>query len=54
VKVNELLLKLEQAGKESDNLMPLLIECVEHQITLGEICTVLRHTWGQYQPPAWV
>jgi methylmalonyl-CoA mutase N-terminal domain/subunit len=54
VKVNELLPKLEQAGKGSDNLMPILIECVEHNITLGEICALLRRTWGEYQPSTWV
>jgi methylmalonyl-CoA mutase N-terminal domain/subunit len=29
--------------------MPLLIECVENDVTLGEICGVLRETWGEYQ-----
>jgi methylmalonyl-CoA mutase, N-terminal domain len=54
VKVNELLQQLEKTGRGNENLMPLLIECVEHKTTLGEICAVLRQTWGQYQPPAWV
>jgi len=26
--------------------MPLFIECVEHDITLGEICNTLRAVWG--------
>jgi hypothetical protein len=26
----------------------LLIECVEADITLGEICDVLREKWGEY------
>ncbi len=34
--------------------MPLLIECVEHDMTLGEICGVLREVWGEYQSLAWV
>ncbi len=34
--------------------MPLLVECVENDLTLGEICRVLRKTWGEYQPPAWL
>jgi hypothetical protein len=29
--------------------MPLLIECVEADITLGEICGVLREQWGEYR-----
>jgi len=53
-KVNELLGRLESASKRTDeDLMPLLIECVEHEITLGEICNLLRRQWGEYQPPAW-
>jgi methylmalonyl-CoA mutase N-terminal domain/subunit len=35
-------------------MMPLLIECVENDLTLGEICRVLREAWGEYQPPAWL
>jgi len=26
---------------------------VENEITLGEICGVLRTVWGEYQPPVW-
>ena len=29
-----------------ENLMPLFIECVENDITLGEICNTLRGVWG--------
>jgi methylmalonyl-CoA mutase N-terminal domain/subunit len=53
-KVSELLTKLEHGAKGSENLMPLLIESIENDITLGEICGVLRRTWGEYQPPAWL
>ncbi|MEA3441546.1 MAG: methylmalonyl-CoA mutase family protein [Chloroflexota bacterium] len=53
-RVSELLSHLEETARGSDNLMPLLIECVENDITLGEICGVLRGVWGEYQPPAWV
>jgi methylmalonyl-CoA mutase N-terminal domain/subunit len=51
---NELLSHLETAARESDNLMPVLVECVENDITLGEICGVLRGVWGEYHPPAWL
>jgi methylmalonyl-CoA mutase N-terminal domain/subunit len=47
----ELLQQLEQTARGSENLMPLLIECVENRITLGEICHTLRRVWGEYQPP---
>lgn len=53
VKVNELLGHLEGAAKSSDNLMPLFVDCVENDVTLGEICGVLRKVWGEYQPPVW-
>jgi len=53
VKATELLGTLEAASKKNDNLMPLLITCVESDLTLGEICGVLRKSWGEYQPPVW-
>jgi len=54
VRVSELLTRLEKASHTSENLMPLFVEMVENNITLGEICNVLRKTWGEYQPPAWI
>jgi len=53
-KTADLLTTLETAARGDDNLMPLFIECVENQITLGEVCRVLRQVWGEYQPPVWV
>ncbi len=49
-KVSELLARLETAAHSSENLMPLLIECVDHSITVGEICNLLRQEWGEYRP----
>ena len=48
--VQHLLGKLVEAAKgtPSGNLMPLFIECVENDITLGEICNTLRGVWGEY------
>ncbi|MCC7117568.1 MAG: methylmalonyl-CoA mutase family protein [Anaerolineales bacterium] len=43
-----LLDQLTRAAKGSENLMPLFIECVEHDLTLGEICNALRAVWGEY------
>jgi methylmalonyl-CoA mutase N-terminal domain/subunit len=53
-RVNQLFSQLELAARGSQNLMPLLIECVENEVTLGEICSVLRRVFGEYHPPAWV
>jgi len=50
-RVQELLAQLESAARGEAALMPLFIECVENDITLGEICNTLRRVWGEYQPP---
>ncbi|MBI5954564.1 MAG: methylmalonyl-CoA mutase family protein [Chloroflexi bacterium] len=47
-RVNELLSKLKSAAQGTENLMPLFIECVENDITLGEVCNTLRQVWGEY------
>ncbi|MGB8980363.1 MAG: methylmalonyl-CoA mutase family protein [Anaerolineales bacterium] len=46
--VEGLLEKLKSAAGGTENLMPLFVECVEHDITLGEICNTLRVVWGEY------
>jgi methylmalonyl-CoA mutase N-terminal domain/subunit len=46
--VDQLLDKLKAAAGGSENLMPLFIECVEIDVTLGEICNTLRVVWGEY------
>jgi methylmalonyl-CoA mutase N-terminal domain/subunit len=48
-KVSSLLERLEESAQGNENMMPLFIECVEADITLGEICNVLRSNWGEYQ-----
>ncbi len=40
-RVNQLLKKLEDTAKGTENTMPVFIECVENYITIGEICDVL-------------
>lgn len=49
-KVTELRGQLAMAAATNQNLMPLLVTCVEHDVTLGEICHTLRHVWGEYRP----
>jgi len=53
-RVSELLTRLEDTATRRENLLPLFIECVENDITLGEICRTLRQVWGEYHPPAWL
>jgi len=52
--VNELLGQLESAARGSDPLMPLFVTSVEHDVTLGEICGVLRRVFGEYRPEQFV
>jgi len=47
-RVAELRGRLADAAKGTENLMPLFIECVENDLTLGEICNTLRGVWGEY------
>jgi methylmalonyl-CoA mutase N-terminal domain/subunit len=46
--VDQYLGKLVTAARGEENMMPLFIECVENDITLGEICNTLRGVWGEY------
>jgi len=41
--------RLENAARSTENLMPVFIDCVESDATLGEICGRLRSVWGEYQ-----
>ncbi len=49
-RVHALLGRLREAARGSDNVMPVMIECVEAYATLGEICGALRDVFGEYQP----
>ncbi len=40
---------LREAAQEGRNIMPVVVECVESFVTLGEICDVLRSIWGEYK-----
>jgi methylmalonyl-CoA mutase N-terminal domain/subunit len=45
-KADQMLRLLEDAAKSDANLMPVLVECVENYVTIGEICDVLRGVFG--------
>jgi methylmalonyl-CoA mutase N-terminal domain/subunit len=49
-RVNNLLEKLEQTAIGNENLLPVILECVESYATLGEICGALRRIFGEYKP----
>jgi methylmalonyl-CoA mutase N-terminal domain/subunit len=46
-KADQMLRLLDDAAKSDANLMPILVECVENYVTLGEICNVLRGVFGE-------
>jgi methylmalonyl-CoA mutase, N-terminal domain len=46
-KSDQMLRLLEDAAKSDANLMPILVECVENYVTIGEICHVLRGVFGE-------
>jgi methylmalonyl-CoA mutase, N-terminal domain len=43
--------RIRAAAAGDENLMPLFIEAVENDVTLGEICHTLREVFGEYTPP---
>ncbi len=47
-KVTTALNNLENCSQSNNNLMPVIIECVESYATLGEISDTLRNTFGTY------
>lgn len=49
-KAEEHLEHLRGAAEGTENLMPIFIECLEADATLGEICGQLRAVWGEYVP----
>jgi len=49
-RVSALRTRLAASARGTENLMPLLIECVEREVTLGEICHTLREVWGEHRP----
>jgi methylmalonyl-CoA mutase N-terminal domain/subunit len=53
-RVSNLRAQLAAVARTEQNLMPLFIECVENDVTLGEICSTLRDAWGEYRPGNWV
>ncbi len=49
IKVENVLRVLSQKAQTDENLLPLLIDCAFHQVTLGEISDTLRRIWGEYK-----
>ena len=43
------LVKLEEAARGADNVLPRILDCVEALATVGEISNRLRSVWGEYR-----
>ncbi len=41
--------RVEAVARTDENIMPSLIDAVESNVTLGEICDTLRGVWGTYK-----
>ena len=47
--VQAALARLEEVARSDDNTVPVILECVEANCTLGEICQVFRGVFGEQQ-----
>ncbi|MGE5597451.1 MAG: methylmalonyl-CoA mutase [Hyphomicrobiales bacterium] len=47
--VEALLNRLKTTAEGTDNLLPVILECVEARVTLGEISHCLRKVWGEHR-----
>jgi methylmalonyl-CoA mutase, N-terminal domain len=43
------LVQLEEAARDTENLLPRILACVEALVTVGEISHRLRRVWGEYR-----
>ena len=41
--------RLSEAASGTENLLPRILECVESDVTVGEISHTLRKVWGEYR-----
>ncbi len=48
--VTNLRTRLKETAMGTDNLLPIIVECVENKVTLGEVSHTLREVWGEYRP----
>jgi len=47
--VEKRLSQLKETANSDKNMIPVVIDCVESLVTVGEICGVLREIWGEYK-----
>lgn len=53
-RVRDCLGAVRRAAEEGENLMPVLLDAVKAECTVGEISDVYREVFGVYHDPAWI
>lgn len=48
-KATEAMEKLSETARGTENLLPRILNCIEAEVTVGEISNRLRSVWGEYQ-----
>jgi methylmalonyl-CoA mutase N-terminal domain/subunit len=51
-RVEATLATLTEAARGSDNLVPLMLDAMRAEATVGEVCAALRSVFGDYREPA--
>ena len=51
-KVNEVLGRVREVARSTENIMPVLVEAVKTYATVGEISDALRDIFGEYREPS--
>ena len=42
---------VREAAASGENLVPVVMDAVDADATLGEVSNMLRYVWGTYDPP---
>ncbi|MBI4723355.1 MAG: methylmalonyl-CoA mutase family protein [Candidatus Stahlbacteria bacterium] len=50
-KVKAGLMRLREAARSGENLMPKILDCVREYATIGEMCDTLKEEFGEYREP---
>ncbi len=50
--VQAALARLVEVSRTEENMIPAMLDACRVEVTLGEICDVLRQEWGEYREPA--
>jgi methylmalonyl-CoA mutase, N-terminal domain len=54
VKAQAALAAVRRACQTDENLFPPILEAVQGDVTLGEICQIFREVFGEHRDPAYL